>query len=308
VLPAQWRSPSTGVPTSDFRLPTSAIWRIAICVLAFVMLSPLAAADGYQPAPDTVRFYAWTTEQEVAWESAGDQLRFASRLTWKLGLRAAEVAVDRTVLKATIIAVSASHRGPGVEAEVDSATGKGGDDPLLGHLLALPGITLTLTVDPATGAVAAVEGGEAIIAAINRRAPAAVPGDPPPFDAQAQAAYGPEALARLWSQILSLPSAAAQRVALPPPFSRGELERSWTGTRWTARLPAGDPPAFELSREPAAIRGTLTALGGQGGLRLAGGLPAEAEGELKLGLAFDAMTQPVTTSTTLRWTLKTIAP
>lgn len=270
---------------------------------ALLVLAPLAlAAADYDAKPDTLRLYAWTTEQVAQWSSAGDELTYTTRITWDLALRAAASSEASLTLKATFVQVSASHEGPGAAIRVDSASGAGADDPLLGHLLVLAGKTLTLEVERTTGRVTAVAGADELLAAVNRRAPAAVPGDPPPLEAQAKALWGPEAIARQWSQILALP-AAAPEIALPAPFTAGTLARTWNGLDWTVAQPAGDPPAFTLSRDPLPVTGRLTELAGNGRIALADGLPASAAGELAFSLVFDAMTQPVTTRNTLRWSL-----
>lgn len=275
-------------------------------IFALLLAVAIAAAAEYAPQVDQVRFYAWRTTQAVSWNSAGDALRFSSEITWKLALRCAAVEGGRMRLKATFITVTASHRGPGVEVSLDSATGAGGDDQLLGHLLALVGKTLDLEVDRATGAVASVTGGEALIAAINQRAPPAVPGDPPPLDAGARAAYGPEALARLWSQILALPGASST-VALPPPFAAGStIERTWKDLAWTVALPKDAAPAFELARDPTPVRGTVKGLSGSGTNSLAGGLPGRCEGRLAFTMVFDALTQAVDSQHELTWELRPI--
>lgn len=270
--------------------------------LALLLLVLVAAAADYDPKPDTLRLYTWNTTQTAQWKSAGDDLRYATDITWKLALRCAALDGPRMTLNATFVSVHATHRGPGTDITVDSATGAGSDDPLLGHLVALAGATLSLDVERATGRVSAVRGGEAIIAAINTRAPPAVVGDPPPLDAQAQAAYGPEALTRLWSQILALPGSEAA-VALPAPFTAGTMQRTWKDQAWTVALPGGAAPAFELSKDPQPVRGTVRKLSGGGSIELDGGLPAKASGKLEFTLAIEAQTQPVETVNVLSWSL-----
>lgn len=209
-------------------------------------------------------------------------------------------------LAATFIKVVATHQGPGTAIRVDSASGEGVDDPLLGHLIVLVGRTLTLDVERATGRVVSVSGADEVLAAINQRAPAPVPGDPPPLEAQAKAAYGPEALARLWSQILALPGGETQ-IALPAPFTAGTMVRTWKDLAWTVALPEGpeaQPPAFELAKDPSPVRGTVSKLSGLGVLSLSAGLPARAAGKLSFTLDLQAMTQPVTTVNEISWELR----
>jgi hypothetical protein len=272
-------------------------------MLALFFLAVVAMAAEYAPQLDAVRLYAWNTTQTAQWKSAGDELRYATDITWQLALRCAALDGPRLTLNATFISVHATHRGPGTDITIDSATGAGSDDPLLGHLVALAGATLSLDVERSTGHVVAVRGGEAIIAAINTRAPPAVVGDPPPLDAQAQAAFGPDALARLWSQILALPGSDAA-VVLPAPFTTGGMQRNWKDQAWTAALPAGTTPAFELSKDPQPVRGTLRKLTGGGSIELDAGLPSKAAGHLEFTLAIEAQTQPVETVNVLGWTLE----
>lgn len=265
-----------------------------------LLLAALAAAAEYDPRPDALRLYSWGTTQTAQWRSAGDDLRYETAIAWDLALRCAAVDGPRATLNATFVAVRATHRGPGTDIALDSATGAGTDDPLLGHLVALVGATIALDVERATGRVLAARGGDAVIAAINRRAPPAVVGDPPPLDAQARAAFGAEALARQWSQILALPAAAPEE-PLPPPFTGGSMRRAWDGLAWTVSAPAA--PAFELSRDPQPVRGTLRELRGGGRIALDAGLPAVAEGRLEFVLAIEALTQPVETRNVVEWSL-----
>mgnify|MGYP000125222443 CR=1 FL=1 len=270
-----------------------------------LLLSLLAVAIGaleYTPKADQLVLYRWTTTQTAQWKSAGDDLRYDTRIVWDLALRCAAVNGAQMTVKATFVQVSATHRGPGTDIRVDSPSGAGAGDPLLGHLLLLAGRTLTLEVERTTGRVLTVAGADELIAAINAKVPAAVPGDPPPLDAQARAVYGPEALARLWSQVLALPGSATA-VPLPAPFTSGSMTRTWQDLSWTVKLPDGPAPTFELAKLPAAVRGSVTGLSGSGALALAAGLPAKSSGKLAFQLVIDAMTQPVTTSNEVTWEL-----
>ncbi len=272
--------------------------------IAFLLVGALLAVE-YDPKPDQLVLYKWTTTQSAQWKSAGDDLRYDTSIVWDLGLRCVAVDGVRMTLAATFIKVHATHRGPGTEIVVDSASGAGVDDALLGHLIVLVGKTLTLDVERSSGRVASVGGAEEVIAAVNRRSPASVPGDPPPLDAQAKAAYGPDALARLWSQILVLPGGGNEaEVALPAPFSAGALKRTWSGLTWNVVQPEGKAPAFELSKDPSPVRGTVSKLSGTGTIAVAAGLPATASGKLTFSLAIEAMTQPVTTENEIGWTLE----
>lgn len=272
--------------------------RFAILTLLCLALS----AVEYDPKPDQLVIYRWETTQKAQWKSAGDDLRYATTIAWDLAMRCVKTDGPRMTLAATFIKVQATHAGPGTAIRVDSASGDGVDDPLLGHLIVLVGKTLTLDVERATGRVVTVSGAEEVLAAINQRAPAAVPGDPPPLEAQAKAAYGPEALARLWSQILALPEGGTE-VALPAPFTSGTMTRTWKDLGWTVALPEGTSPAFELAKEPSPVRGTVSKLSGTGSLALSAGLPVQAAGKLTFTLDINAMTQPVQTVNEISWTL-----
>lgn len=285
-----------------------------ICVAA---LHGLWAADappapaatpnaGYAFTPGASQLYVYSVKQQVAWESAGDRLSYTSTLTWKFALTVADVSDERAVLDATILRVQATHEGPGSRRQVDSgATGgnDGGDDPLLGHLLALNGSILRVTVAPATGQVSAVTGGEAIIARINKRAPALTPGDAPPLDTAARAAFSSEALTRIWNQLLARPSTSPSRLPLGPPLG-GEVERTWQGDAYTVALPAGtDRLDATLVGDPTPVAVVLSELKGGGSTSLAKGLPGAGKGGMSYLLTFQALTQPVVQRHTLDWEL-----
>jgi hypothetical protein len=273
--------------------------------LCLLLLATALTALEYAPTVDQLRLYRWTTTQSTQWASAGDTLRYDTEIVWDLALRCAASTGQSLTLNATYVQVRATVRGPGTAITIDSTTGAGGDDPMLGHLLVLAGKTLVLTVDRSSGVVSAVGGAEAVIAATNQRAPAAVPGDPPPLDAQVRAIYGPEALARQWSQNLALPGQSGA-VPLPAPFTGGMMTRSWNGDAWTAAIDATAPPTFELSKDPAPVRGAITALSGGGSVVLQGGMPAKLTGKLDFTLAIEALTQPVETKNAVSWTLSAL--
>jgi hypothetical protein len=184
---------------------------------------------------------------------------------------------------------------------VDSAVVDADPDPLLGHLTALEGITLVLTVDPATGLVEQVAGTDELA----RRIAAAVPNrldpsGPSPLATAARATYTPEALARLWTTVLALPQGPA-RLPLAPPAG-GTLERTWNGTAWTARLAEGSVPVT-VGTPPTDVTGTLADLTGNGSLTLDGGLPRTAQGEVSFTMRLTALTQPVESRHRMTWAL-----
>lgn len=281
---------------------------------------------GYTFTVNAAQLYAYSVKQTVAWTSAGDQLSYTSTLTWKFLLSVAEVTAERAVLNATILRVQATHQGPGSRRLVDSGAKDdqdGSDDPLLGHLLALNGSVLSVVVAPATGVVSEVRGGDAIIARINKRAPALTPGDVPPLDAAARAAFSSEALTRIWNQLLALPTTAPTRVPLGPPLN-GEVERAWqANSTYTLRLPPGtERLAATLVGDPTPVSAVLSELSGSGstsiittGKDLAAdqnttgvGLPGPGKGELLFLLTFQALTQPVVQKHTLNWELTPLTP
>lgn len=294
--------------------------RRLLLICGFAVLTPgLWSADAVPPpaatatpltyafAVGTTRHYAYSVKQTVGWDSAGDQLTYTSTLTWKFLLTVMEAAPERSVLSATILRVQATHDGPGSRRLVDSgAKGdeSGHDDPLLGHLLALDGAILSVTVDPRSGQVSAVQGGDAIVARINKRAPATTPGDPPPLDAAARAAFSSEALGRIWSQLLALPSATPTPVPLGPPLG-GTVERVWQGSTYTLRLPAGgERLSTTLVGDPTPVSAVLSDLRGTGGTSVGGdGMPGAGKGELTFQVTFQALTQPVVQRHTLAWEL-----
>ncbi|MCS6970681.1 MAG: hypothetical protein RMM29_01135 [Planctomycetota bacterium] len=271
-------------------------------------LAGLLPALSYDPRPEQVVFYRWVTEQRVQWESAGDRLQYETRIAWDLGLRCAAVEATSATLALSFIRVQALHRGPATEIVLDSARGAGADDPLLGHLYALVGQTLRLQVERASGRVLRVEGAEEIVAAVQRRAPASMPGEPSPLAAQAEALWGAAAWQRLWSQILALPRPEDDEVPLPAPFSGGALRRSWQGQRWQLRVPDGAAPRFVLASDPTPVQGSISALRGEGEIALAEGLPSQLRGRLALTLAIEAMTQPVSSQHEIAWELRVQEP
>lgn len=271
-----------------------------------------ATTGGYRFTAGANQFYVYSLKQTVAWGSAGDQLTFTSTLGWKFLLTVAESTPERAVLDATILRVQASHVGPGTRRAVDSKekVGEdGGDDPLLGHLLALNGAVLHLTIVPTSGLVTEVRGGDEIVARLNKRAPATTPGDPPPLDAPARAAFSSEALTRLWNQLLAQPVAGTTRVPLGPPLG-GEIERVWEGATYRLRLPAGSERLnATLVGEPTPVAAVLSELTGTGSAAVgSNGLPGAAKGDLAFSVTFQALTQPVVQRHTLVWELTPLDP
>ncbi len=295
--------------------------RPSASVVLLLSALPALAATGEVPAgwsfpPDQVRFYVYTLNQDTTFASAGDTLKYTSSFTWKLGMSGQPAAAERAKVNVTGIRIQASHRGPDRTVEIDSSRApgeRGEQDPLLGGLLALHGVTLTLDLDPRTGQVAGVSGGEAIVANVNRLVPAAFPGEPPPLDAAARQTYSAEALARWWTQALARPPADGkpQTIALgagPTALIEGSAERRWTGLAWTAALPAGTAHLpVRLSPDPNPVEGKLHGLSGEGRIESAAdGWPDLIEGRLTFTLTLTALTQPVEQKNEIRWRLKQV--
>jgi hypothetical protein len=265
------------------------------------------AAGGWTFKPGEGHLYRYELKQETAFESAGDKLGYVTTMAWRLALAARpESIADRVRLGVTVLAVKATLEGPGSRHEVDTdhPTSAAERDPVFGALFALAGAGLVVTVDPRTGQVATVEGGEKIAADIAKREPSPLgPGEPSPLEAQARAAYSPESLSRIWSQLLAVPGGADQQVPLGAPIA-GSIVRHWTGTQYTLALPAGvDHLDVALGREPLAVAGKLTDLAGSGAVTPHNGVPNAANGALAFTLTLTALTQPVTERQSLSWTL-----
>jgi hypothetical protein len=285
-------------------------------LLVALLLAPSAiaaepVAGGWTFKPNEVHLYRYELKQETSFASAGDQLTYVTAMEWRLALAArAESTADRTRLGVTILAVKATLDGPGSRHDIDTEhpTSAAQGDPVFGALFALAGAGLLVTLDPRTGAVGTVEGGEKIAADIAKREPSPLgPGEPSPLEAQARAAYAPEALARIWSQLLTVPGGVDQQVPLGQPIA-GAVVRHWTGTQYTLALPAGvDHLDVTLGREPLAAAGKLTDLSGSGAVTPRNGVPWAANGTLAFTLTLTALTQPVTERQSITWTLSELA-
>ena len=174
-------------------------------------------------------------------------------------------------------------------------------DPLLGHLKALDGVTLTFAISLATGSTT-VTGGAVIANNIAKRAPNLIdPQAPSPLAAQALTLYSDANLSRTWSQLLARPSAEPQSVPLGDPLT-GTLLRAWKGDAYTL---AGEVTGTALlAREPAAVTAQVTNVSGSGKTALGpDGWPGIASGTLSFTLSLDAVTQPVVQQHVVSWQL-----
>lgn len=286
----------------------------AVAVIAALALAASAAAAeptiaGWRFVAKQPHLYKYELASRTELTTAGETLVYTTALTWRFVLAASEVTPERVRLGATILGVQARMDGPGTSHAIDTAdrSTHAEQDPLFGHLFALEGAGFSIDLDPRTGAVAAVRGGEAVAAKIAAREPSPFGADEPsPLQAQASAAYSSEALSRLWSQLLAVPAAGETRVPLSAPLS-GEIVRRWQGDAYTWQLPAGtDSLAVTVGNGPLAMAGTLTELSGGGSVSERGGVPGGASGELAFTLSLTALTQPTSQRQTLRWTLSPI--
>jgi hypothetical protein len=276
---------------------------LPLVALFLIVAAAGAAETPYVFAVGEARAYTWTLDQEVGWASADDDLRFNTSLRLRLALHVVEATPQRAMLNAAVTRVRASHRGPGFTEEVDSAITAHRERPLLGHLALLEGVVLRLVVDPATGTVAEVGGGDEIARRIAARTRSAIDHAPSPLATQAQAAFAPARLARLWTQLLALPRAAPETFVLDGPAS-GSIERRWAGDAWTLHLPAGTTALpLTIAPAPTPVTGTLVDLAGGGRLLRVGGWPAESSGSATFTLELAALTQPVRQRHRLAWSL-----
>ncbi len=275
----------------------------------WVFTAAMVAADA-APADDTlvidrIQWYRYALDQTVAWSSVGDELTYEQRLVWTFALRPTAVTDTTATLNATITRIEASSNGPGYERRFDTRTPTPETDALFGHLGAVTGTTLTLTIARSTGEVTAVTGGEAVIAAVSARLPAASPGQPSPFATEIAQRYNDEALARWWSTLLIRPGTTS-----PLPLNADPtvaITRQWDATAFTLSLPADtSPPRLVLARDPTPVTATLSALSGSGKVTPQGGLPGTQSGSLSYTLTVDALTQAVVQRHALTWTLQVI--
>jgi hypothetical protein len=264
------------------------------------------AGRGYHFTVKQHQFYTYNLKQTTTFKSAGDELMYTTTLAWKFALTPVAVSEEQAQIAITIIKVQATHDGPGSRHQVDSSLPieqDGHEDALLGHLIAFTGAELMVTLNPKTGSVSAVTGGDVIIARINKMAPAIFPGDPPPLDNAAKAAFSSDALTRIWQQLLSLPTNEPVSVPLGPPL-QGSLERRWQDSKWTDALPKGiDRLQATLLQDPTPVAVTLTNVAGTGVRTIKDGIPGAGNGTLSFDLVFGALTQAVTQRHVVSWEL-----
>ncbi len=274
----------------------------AMCGLVLTGLSAGLAAADYAIAPGPVRLYLVETKQDVTWESAGDKLTFTSSLASSQAWKCIALDAGVATIQATTLRVLAKHDGPGAHHAFDSGLPPADEpDPLLGHLKALEGVTLTYALTCATGSTS-VTGGELIAAKIAKRTPNLIdPKAPSPMAAQALALYSDANLSRTWTQLLARPSTQPQPVLLGDPLS-GTLLRTWTGDTYTL---AGEVTGTAiLAHEPATVTAVISNVHGSGKTALGpDGWPGTASGTLSFTMTLDAVTQPVIQQHVITWQL-----
>jgi hypothetical protein len=266
-----------------------------------------AASGGYAFVPGQARLGRYDLRQETVLSTAGDRLTYVTTIGWRFVLLPLSISATRAALAVSVLHVDATLDGPATFDHIDSDSDDPaqGQDPVFGHLLALRGARLVLSVDPLTGVVDAVQGGDAIAAAVAKDAPSALgPGEPSPLEAAAKAAYSSDALARLWTAMLARPGQGDY--PLGPPLD-GAARRSWSGADYTLALAGADHRDATLGQAPLAVQARLSALSGKGHQGLGPDLVGTAGGTMHALIAFDALTQGAGSDLTVGWSL-TIQP
>jgi len=291
--------------------------RVRLLILAAVLGacgSTAAAADsGWHFAPGDPHVYLYSVQDQTSFESAGDKLTYSSAFSWKLVLARHDVpsVSGRIALGVSILRITASLDGPASHhaIDTDAPSSEARHDPLFGHLFDLNGAGFVLQLDPLTGMVSAVSGGEQVAARIAKSEPSAFSEDEAsPLEAAARAAYSSQALSAIYSQLLALPVGGSQDVPLTPPL-QGTLVRTWNGGQYALALPQGTTSLpITLGNGPLAVTGTLSEVAGSGNVAPHRGVPGTADGHLAFTLTLTALTQPVVEHQVLTWTMHEIQP
>ncbi|MDA3959766.1 MAG: hypothetical protein PF961_03175 [Planctomycetota bacterium] len=273
-----------------------------------VLCLGLNAAESHQFVAKQISVYWYDLKQNVTWRSGGDDLTYHTHLRWQFALIPLEVGPETAQVEARILQVKAEHAGPGSTHSVNSrgpdGHAVGSDDPLLGDMLALVDAPLVLTVDPRSGVVSAVSGGDTIINRLERLHPGP-PGEQSPMAAAARRSYSSERLARLWSRILLVPSEGEQSITLDEPLG-GTAIRTWVGDRYELKLPpeaADNPPTAVLAAAPNGIELQLTELTGSGSVLMRDGILRHAGGKAMARFNGTAMTQDLVQQHQITWEL-----
>jgi len=272
-----------------------------------------AADDAWRFVPGEPHVYLYSVQDQTSFESAGDKLSYTSSFSWKLVLARHDVpdVGGKITLGVSILRITASLDGPASHhaIDTDAPSSEARHDPLFGHLFDLNGAGFVLLLDPQTGVVSSVSGGEQVAARISKSEPSAFSADEAsPLEAAAKAAYSSQALSAVYSQLMALPVGGSQEVPLTPPL-HGALIRTWDGGQYALALPHGTTSLpITLGSGPLAVTGAISEVVGQGSVAPHRGVPGTADGHLAFTLTLTALTQPVIEHQVLTWTMHEIQP
>jgi len=291
---------------------------VRLLILAATLCACAGAASGADGAswrfvPGEPHVYLYSVQNQTSFESAGDKLSYTSSFSWKLVLARHDAPEDggRITLGVSILRITASLDGPASHhaIDTDAPSSEARHDPLFGHLFDLNGAGFVLRLDPLTGAVSSVTGGEQVAARIATSEPSAFADDEAsPLEAAAKAAYSSQALSAVFSQMMALPVGGSQNVPLTAPLT-GSLIRTWNGGQYSLALPAGiSTLPITLGTGPLAVTGTLSEVAGQGNVAPHLGIPGTADGHLSFTLTLTALTQPVVEHQVLTWIMHEVQP
>ncbi len=262
-----------------------------LVLIAFGLAAGEAAPTGHTFTANELRIYVFEHEQSATWNSADDEIAITSKLFWRFTLVPTTVEAERTVLTVTFTRLKADMDAPGSEHSFDSRNKQDADDPLFGYLRLLHGRSFELTVDPATGAVAEVTGGEAVVEAMNELQEARTGDVNPYLEAQTRAMVAPERLRLIWSRILEVPGTGPEALPLAADLEIAPV-RTWDGADWTLALPEdADPPLIEIATEPTPATIRLVELAGEGRTVLTDGILKRTGGTMTWTTSGTALTQ-----------------
>jgi hypothetical protein len=290
----------------------SAAWAAVEATPAAVAAPAPSAASASGAAPDPgyalvvgqPRLGAYSLRQESLVTTAGDHVKYVTTVNWRFVVMPLAVTPEHAQVAVSVLHADATLDGPGsidhVDTDSDDSTMR--QDPLFGHLYALRNARLVLEMDPRTGVVLDVSGGDAIAAAVAKDAPSGLgPGSPSPLEAAAKAAYAPQTLARLWTAMLARPGQADY--PLGPPLN-GMARRTWTGTDYTLALaPGSEHLEATIGQAPVAVAAQVQTLAGTGSQGLGRDLVGTSAGTLHVVLAMTALTQGAGVEETVTWSL-----
>ena len=272
--------------------------------LFFALLSAACAADGPGLTTNEVRLYRYESRLETTLETAGDKVVSAFAQGWNTAWTIEKVGETSATVAVVIATLTADLSAPGLEAHWDSRQPpeKPGDgQKMLEHLGALHGKTLRLILNPKTGAVQNVLGGETVIADLEERWQKR--GEiPTAIQQEALKKYAGQELARIWDRVLALPIAGDKTIQLAEGVT---CRQEWTGTSWKLILDSAAKNAdIVLARLPTEVKVRLKSLTGSGKVKQdASGAIEHAQGTCEFELTGTALTQPLTQKHHLLWQL-----